>query len=71
MEDNHSKTTYGKTPHGGVKMVGYFFDKEGKPCEEKEAVTVLIGEYDKDDKCIFSVRSGPNPPISKKPIEML
>ena len=60
MERNNDfyRVTYGKTPHGGVKMVGYFFDKDGMPCKEEDAVTVQVIEYDENDRQVFSVLSG-------------
>ena len=64
-KDDFSRVTYGKTPHGGVKMVGYFFDKDGKPCKEDDAVSVQIIEYDKNDRQIFSIISGETRPTDK------
>lgn len=71
MERNNDfyRVTYGETPHGGVKMVGYFFDKDGMPCKEEDAVMVTIVELDENDRQVFSVSSGetviPVAPISK------
>ena len=71
MERNNDfcRVTYGNTPHGGVKMVGYFFDKDGMPCKEEDAVMVTIVELDENDRQVFSVSSGetviPVAPISK------
>ena len=68
-KDDFSRVTYGNTPHGGVKMVGYFFDKDGMPCKEEDAVAVQVIEYDENDSQVFSVLSGetviPVAPISK------
>ena len=50
-------------------MVGYFFDKDGMPCKEEDAVMVTIVELDENDRQVFSVSSGetviPVAPISK------
>lgn len=59
MEHNikpYSREVVGKTPHGGVKMVAFFFDKNGNPCIEQDAAVVLIYEYDKEGNVIFSAR---------------
>ena len=55
--DNCSREVIGKTPHGGVRMVAYFFDKKGRPCLEKNAKSTQIVEYDEKGVCIFSVIS--------------
>ena len=47
--DDFCRVTYGNTPHGGVKMVGYFFDKDGMPCKEEDAVLVQVIEYDENN----------------------
>ena len=46
-------------------MVGYFFDKDGMPCKEEDAVAVTIVELDENDRQVFSVSSGETviPPI--------
>lgn len=45
----------GPTPHGGVKTVAYFYDKDGNPCEEGNAAKIQILEFDASDVCIFSL----------------
>ena len=49
--------TEAPTPHGGVKTVVYFFDKEGEPCLEAEAAKLQILEYDASGICVFSLIS--------------
>lgn len=41
------------TPHGGVKLVSYFSDKDGNPVDEKDAKKIEAIEYDKHGKEIF------------------
>ena len=47
------------TPNGGVRMIGYFFDKDGNRCEEEKASQVQILEFDENDVCVFSIISEP------------
>lgn len=47
--------TYGETPHGGRKTLCYFYDKSGNPCNESEAATLQILEFDANNICVFSI----------------
>lgn len=58
------KVHVGKMPHGGVKMYGFFYDKQGKPCSEKDARTIYVYECNEKDEVIFSVILGERLPIS-------
>lgn len=49
----------GRMPHGGVKEVGFFYDKQGFPCQEKDAETIQVIEYNEKDEPIFSIISMP------------
>ncbi len=51
------KEYVGKTPHGGVRTKGFFFDAYGMPCEESKAKRVQIIEYDENDNEVFSIIS--------------
>lgn len=53
----------GETPHGGVRMVGYFFDSNGKPCRENDAKSVQIIEYDESNNVVFTMISHQCSPV--------
>ena len=57
--EKFSKTYYCDTPHGGVKMTAFFFDKNGNPCTEKKCHTMQIVEYDSNDTAVFTLISTP------------
>ena len=50
-----TKTIYGETPHGGIKCVAYYFDKDRKACKPKDAKYMNIVEYDENDNRLFEV----------------
>ena len=56
-ENQFSRVTISQypLPHGGVKEVANFFDKDGNPCKEGMAHTIQILEYDENDVCVFSI----------------
>lgn len=41
-------------PMGGDYSISYWYDKNEKPCERKDAYTVLEVEYDKNDEIVGS-----------------
>lgn len=41
----------GVTP-GAAYNIGYFYDKNGYPCNKEDAYRVCIIEFDKDDNCL-------------------
>jgi hypothetical protein len=47
-----SKRINERTPSGGVYSITYFKDKEGRPCEEQQAVHFEVVEYDEQDNPI-------------------
>ena len=59
LKQKFSKTYYYETPHGGVKMTAFFFDKNGNPCTEKKCHTMQIVEYDSNDTAVFTLISTP------------
>ena len=59
-KDKCSREVICKTPHGGVKMVAYFYDKDNNRCPEGKNVSrVQILEFDENDVCVFSIISAP------------
>ena len=44
-----------KTPSGGDYSIAYFYDKNGNPCERKDAYRINIVEYTKDGERINEV----------------
>lgn len=45
----------GPTPHGGVRMELYYFDKEGELCRFEDAITGRLIEIDNNGFTIFEV----------------
>ncbi len=45
---------YRVTPHGGVKSVESYWDKNGNPCSKDKARSIRFDEYDEDDSLLRS-----------------
>ena len=45
----------GKTPHGGVKLVVYYFDDNGDLCRINDASRTRAIEIDKNGQVIFEI----------------
>lgn len=52
--DKCCKLIEGTTPHGGVRLEVYFFDKDDKPYRQENAVKARILKKD-EDNTIFAV----------------
>lgn len=55
IEAGYCSETIGMGPNGGCRTLCYFYDSEGAPCEESEAATMQILEFDAENICIFSL----------------
>ena len=43
----------GPTPNGGAYSIAYYLDKDRAPTDPKDAVFVIICEYDENDNLLF------------------
>lgn len=60
MDRKEIKTSERRFAENGSYVGVYFFDKNGKPCEKKDAASMTLWEFDKDGNQINHIIGIPN-----------